>query len=82
MLPLAITSYTCLLDVNIKVHGGGFNGQVEAIIPAIAKAIQNFDMNTRRTMKRYKLTKHDPRQVERKKIGHYKARKSFVYVRR
>lgn len=82
LLPMSITGYTCLLDVNIKVWGGGFNGQVEAIVPAIAKAIQGFDMNTRRTLKKYKLTKHDTRQVERKKIGKQKARKGNVYRRR
>lgn len=26
MLPLSVTGYTCLLDMNIKVWGGGFNG--------------------------------------------------------
>jgi len=39
LAPLSITNYTCLLDVNLKVWGGGYNGQVEAIIPAISKAI-------------------------------------------
>ena len=82
LTPLSVTNYTCLLDVNLKVWGGGFNGQVEAIIPAISKAIMGFDMNTRRTLKHYNLMKHDPRQVERKKIGKQKARKGNVYRRR
>ena len=82
LTPLSVTNYTCLLDVNLKVWGGGFNGQVEAIIPAISKAIQGFDMNTRRTLKYYKLMKHDPRNFERKKIGKQKARKGNVYRRR
>ena len=82
MTPLSVTNYTCLLDVNLKVWGGGFNGQVEAIIPAISKAIQGFDMNTRKTLKYFNLMKHDPRNVERKKIGHPKARKGKVYRRR
>jgi len=80
--PLSVTGYTCLLDVNLKVWGGGFNGQVEAIIPAISKAIQGFDMNTRRALKHFKLMRHDPRNVERKKIGKQKARKGNVYRRR
>ena len=41
-----ITQYTCLLDVDIWVHGGGFTGQAESIVPAIAKAIQNYDVKT------------------------------------
>lgn len=82
LTPLSVTNYTCLLDVNLKVWGGGYNGQVEAIIPAIAKAIQGFDMNTRRTLKSFNLMKHDGRNVERKKIGMKKARKGITYVRR
>jgi len=39
LLPLSVTSYTCLLDVELKVTGGGLTGQAEACIPAIARAI-------------------------------------------
>jgi ribosomal protein S9 len=39
LLPLMITQYTCLLDVDIWVHGGGLTGQPESIVPALAKAI-------------------------------------------
>merc|ERR1712166_1118903 len=34
ILPLTITQYTCLLDVDIVVKGGGLSGQAEACIPA------------------------------------------------
>ena len=27
LMPLSITNYTCLLDVYIRVHGGGLTGQ-------------------------------------------------------
>ena len=77
-----MTNYTCLLDINLKVWGGGYNGQVEAIIPAIAKAVMGFDMNTRKTLKMFGLMKTDGRNVERKKIGMKKARKGKVYRRR
>jgi small subunit ribosomal protein S9 len=79
---MVVTHYTCLLDVNLKVWGGGYNGQVEAIIPALANAVQGFDMNTRKTLKYFGLMKRDGRQVERKKIGKQKARKGNVYRRR
>lgn len=82
LLPLQLTYYTCLLDVKIKVWGGGFNGQVGAIIPALAKAVQGFDMNTRKTLKYYGLMRHDGRNKERKKIGKQKARKGNVFRRR
>ena len=80
--PLTATSYTCLVDVDIKVHGGGTTGQAEACVPAIARALQSFDVKTRRPLKALDLLKTDPRRVERKKPGYLKARKGQVYRRR
>lgn len=37
--PLSMTSYTCLLDIDIRVKGGGSTGQAEACIPALARAL-------------------------------------------
>lgn len=82
LLPLTITRYTCLLDVDVWVHGGGFTGQCESIVPAIAKALQKYDVKTRPVLKYFKLMRHDVRQVERKKYGRIKARKGQVYRRR
>jgi len=82
LLPLMITQYTCLLDLDIWVHGGGLSGQPESIVPAIAKAIQNYDVKTRSVLKYFRLMRHDPRNVERKKPGLKKARKGITYVRR
>jgi small subunit ribosomal protein S9 len=82
LLPLSVTSYTCLLDVELKVNGGGLTGQAEACIPAIARAIQSFDVGTRPTLKYLRLLRCDPRRVERKKPGKIKARKGQVYRRR
>lgn len=69
MKPLVITAYTCLVDVHITVRGGGTTGQCEACIPAVAKALQQFDVTTRRPLRFFKLMRHDPRRVERKKPG-------------
>lgn len=81
-MPLVATQYTCLLDVNIKVWGGGTKGQVEAIMPAMSRALMGFDVNTKKAVKDMGLLKLDPRVVERKKIGKQKARKGNVYRRR
>lgn len=80
--PLTMTSYTCLLDVDIRVRGGGFTGQCEAVIPALARALQNYDVRVRKPLKYLKMLKNDPRRVERKKPGLIKARKGQVYRRR
>jgi ribosomal protein S9 len=60
-----ITQYTCLLDDDIWVKGGGFTGQAESIVPAVGKAIQNFDVKTRPVLKYFRLMRHDRRNVER-----------------
>lgn len=82
LLPLTVTQYTCLLDINITVRGGGHSGQCEACVPAIAKALQAYDVETRPILKYLRLLRNDPRRVERKKPGKVKARKSLTYVRR
>jgi len=82
LMPLSLTQYTCLLDVNITVRGGGSTGQCEACVPAIARALQNYDVHTRPILKYLRLLRNDPRRVERKKPGLQKARKGQVYRRR
>jgi small subunit ribosomal protein S9 len=82
LLPLTVTQYTCLLDVEVNVRGGGTTGQCEACVPAIAKAIQAYDVNARPVLKYLRLLRNDSRRVERKKPGLLKARKGQTYVRR
>ena len=82
LLPLTVTNYTCLLDIEVRVWGGGLSGQSEACIPAIARALQSFDVGTRPVLKHMDLLRTDPRRVERKKPGLKKARKARTYVRR
>jgi ribosomal protein S9 len=54
--PLVLTKYTCLLDVELWVHGGGCVAQANACIPAISKAIQKFDVSTRKVIKASKCS--------------------------
>ena len=80
--PLSVTSFTCMVDIDIMVKGGGDTGQCEACVPALARALQNFDVRSRRPLKYMKMLKNDARRVERKKPGLQKARKGQVYRRR
>jgi len=64
------------------VSGGGTTGQAEACVPAIARALQAYDVETRPVLKYLRLLRNDPRRVERKKPGLLKARKGQTYVRR
>ncbi len=66
------------LDINIKVSGGGFMGQAEAVRIAIAKSLLKWTKSTRlRTALRdYDRTMiaGDPRRKEPKKFGGPSAR--------
>ncbi|WGH24970.1 MAG: 30S ribosomal protein S9 [Candidatus Shikimatogenerans bostrichidophilus] len=70
------------LNINIKVKGGGFQGQLEAIILALSKILCNLDPNNIKILKKQNLLTRDSRRVERKKYGRKKARKKFQFSKR
>ena len=82
MRPLIYSKYTCIVDLKIRVRGGGTNGQTDCIRLAIAKALACFDKPIRSLLKNYNLLLQDNRQKERKKPGLGGARKGPVYRRR
>ncbi|BBA17329.1 30S ribosomal protein S9 [Blattabacterium cuenoti] len=69
-------------DINVKVSGGGFNGQSEAIRLAISRALCVFDIKNRKKLKSEGLLTRDSREVERKKFGQKKARKKYQFSKR
>ncbi|AEU09273.1 MULTISPECIES: 30S ribosomal protein S9 [Blattabacterium] len=69
-------------DIKIKVCGGGFNGQAEAICLAISRALCKLDPENRKILKFNGLLTRDSRKVERKKFGQKKARKKFQFSKR
>jgi small subunit ribosomal protein S9 len=80
--PLVVTDTLGRLDVNIKVEGGGYLGQSEAIRHAISNALLKFEPEYRLVLKRNGFLTRDSRVVERKKTGQKKARKKFQWVKR
>jgi len=70
-------------DVTATVIGGGLSGQAGAIVLGIARALVNYNPELYHTILRKSgfLTR-DSREVERKKYGHAKARKSFQFSKR
>jgi small subunit ribosomal protein S9 len=66
------------LDINVKVSGGGFMGQAEAVRIAIAKCLLKWTKSTRlrTTLRDYDRTMiaGDPRRTEPKKFGGPSAR--------
>jgi small subunit ribosomal protein S9 len=82
MKPLILTETTCQYDLELTLQGGGANGQADAAIPAISKALIKINPEWRSMLAKELYLKHDPRNVEPKKPGRIKARKGYVYNRR
>ncbi|WP_394366752.1 30S ribosomal protein S9 [Blattabacterium cuenoti] len=82
LYPIKIIDKLDQFDVKVKVLGGGFNGQAEAIRLAISRALCQLDMKNRKKLKSEGLLTRDSREVERKKFGQKKARKKYQFSKR
>ena len=88
--PLAATNTLDKFDINVKVSGGGFNGQTGAVRLGIARALLDFDKETdpasgesfRKVLKEAGFITRDARIKERKKAGLKKARKAPQFSKR
>ena len=80
--PFELVNQNTNYDVKCNVRGGGMTGQVGAMVLGISKALLLFDPELKSTLKKEKLTTRDSREVERKKYGHRKARRSFQFSKR
>lgn len=69
-------------DFNIIVKGGGDTGQAGAIRLGITRALMKYDEEFRGDLRKAGFVTRDARIVERKKVGHKKARKSEQYSKR
>jgi small subunit ribosomal protein S9 len=69
-------------DIKINVEGGGPSGQAEAIRLALSRALEIYNPELRPALKKEGLLSVDARQVERKKYGKLKARKSPQFSKR
>lgn len=69
-------------EVIVTTKGGGSHSQAEAVRHGISRALVIFDAELRTPLKKAKMLKRDPRQVERKKFGLKKARKSPQWSKR
>ena len=80
--PFKVVELDGKYDIKVNVHGGGINGQADAIKLAIARSLCEIDEENRPALKAEGLLTRDPRVVERKKPGQKKARKKFQWVKR
>ncbi len=80
--PLNISEGIEKFEVIVTTKGGGVHAQAEAVRHGIARCLVESDTELRSTLKKNKMLKRDPRQVERKKFGKKKARKSPQWSKR
>jgi small subunit ribosomal protein S9 len=80
--PLEATDTKSNFDLDIKVKGGGPNGQAGAIRLGIARALLKYNEELRSPLRQNGLLTRDAREVERKKVGLRKARKKEQYSKR
>jgi small subunit ribosomal protein S9 len=80
--PLKTLEATTDFDIVVTAAGGGIKGQAEAIKLGIARSLIELNPEYRPALKAAGYLRRDSREVERKKPGHKKARKSFQFSKR
>ena len=80
--PFEATETTGQYDVLVSVEGGGIAAQADAVRHGISRALVAATETLRPTLRKGGMLTRDPREVERKKYGHHKARKRPQYSKR
>lgn len=68
--------------ISVKVRGGGFNAQAEAVRLGLARALVKINEEWRSKLKSFGYLRRDPRVVERKHPGLRKARRAQQWRKR
>jgi small subunit ribosomal protein S9 len=80
--PLVVTETRDNFDIWANVAGGGITGQAGAVSLGVARALRRDNENFDRTLRDNGLLTRDSREVERKKYGRHKARRSTQFSKR
>lgn len=80
--PLSLTETIDKFDIVVTVDGGGPSGQAGAIRHGISRALQIYNIELRKRLKKAGLLTRDPRMKERKKYGQKGARARFQFSKR
>jgi len=80
--PLSLTETGDNFDIVVTVDGGGPSGQAGAIRHGISRALQVYNTELRKRLKKAGLLTRDPRMKERKKYGQKGARARFQFSKR
>lgn len=66
----------------VKVRGGGYHAQAEAVRHGIARVLVKFNPNFRKRLRKAGYLTRDPRMRERKKFGLKRARRAPQWAKR
>ncbi len=80
--PLLLTQQLGKYDVIANVNGGGLTGQAGAVSRGVARALLIDNGNFDKILRENGLLTRDSREVERKKYGRHKARRSTQFSKR
>lgn len=80
--PLTVTETRNNYDIWVNVAGGGITGQAGATSLGIARALRKENENFDPLLREHGLLTRDSREVERKKYGRRKARRSTQFSKR
>ncbi|MFC1524785.1 30S ribosomal protein S9 [Planctomycetota bacterium] len=69
-------------DISAWAYGGGKNGQADAVILGISRALKKADPALEPLLRQKKLLTRDPRMKERKKYGYRGARRGNQWTKR
>lgn len=79
---LDMVGLSTTVDISAHVHGGGTAGQIIAIRHGLARALLEFNIELRATLKKAGFLTRDPREKERKKPGLHSARRAPQFSKR
>ena len=80
--PLELLGVLGQYDIKVNLVGVGFNGQAEALLLGIARALVKVNAEDKSKLRAAGFMTRDPREVERKKPGRPGARKRFQFSKR
>ncbi|MEO0138797.1 MAG: 30S ribosomal protein S9 [candidate division WOR-3 bacterium] len=80
--PLEISELKDVVDVKVRLDGGGLSGQAGAMRYALAKALLKLDESLKEKFKKEGMLTRDARKKERMKYGKTKRRRSWQYTKR
>ncbi len=82
LAPLKLINLEDKFSISVKVKGGGFHAQAEALRHGLSRALVKFNPEFRKRLKKAGYLTRDPRMRERKKFGRKRARKSPQWSKR